>query len=77
MARAQQPKHSGAHLGLAKVRKSQDRLDEAAQAGRQALALDPNHDTAYINLANTYLLLGQLRDAVQTLQQALALTLVF
>lgn len=48
-----------------------DRLDEAEQVFRRALALDPNYADAHANLASVYGRRGDLTAAIASLETAL------
>lgn len=51
----------------------QDRLDEALQVGRQAIARDPNHCVALYRLAEVHIALEQDREAQERLDHLLSL----
>ena len=51
-----------AHINLGNARKSQRRVDDAAEAYRRALSLDPANREAHWNFAQVLLLMGRLRE---------------
>ena len=66
------PDYEEAYFNLAGMLKSLDRLDEAEQRFRQALALNPKNAAALSNLAGVLWTQGRAAAAVELFRQALA-----
>ncbi len=67
------PELSELYAVRAALREEQDRIDDALQDLKRAIALNPNDSWAFAELGRLYLLMGQPRDALQNEMQALVL----
>ncbi|MEK0083931.1 BTAD domain-containing putative transcriptional regulator [Benzoatithermus flavus] len=69
-----EPNRATVHFVLGQVRRSQGRLQEAADAFRTAIALDRNYARAYLKLGTTLLALGHPEQAIPLAEHAIRLS---
>jgi TolB-like protein/Flp pilus assembly protein TadD len=68
-----EPNQAATHFVLGKLRQSQGRLPEAAEAFQTAITLDRNYARAYLYLGLTSMLLGRPEETITLAQQAMRL----
>jgi TolB-like protein/Flp pilus assembly protein TadD len=68
-----EPNQAATHFVLGKLRQSQGRLPEAAEAFQTAITLDRNYARAYLYLGLTVMLLGRPEETITLAQQAMRL----